>query len=149
MSMFNVSGNGTLVNLIASVTFPVGILLSDWSDDADPVDMPAVQFGDATKGVNGDLIVWSKANPLDLTLNVIPGSSDDVLLSILMQANFPGKFKINTRDIITANIVYPDGSFVFLSSGIITSGMPGASVASAGRLKTKAYMFKFDGFSAG
>lgn len=149
MSTFNVSGNGTLVNLIASVTFPVGILLSDWADDADPVDMPAVQIGDATKGVNGDLIVWSKANPLDLTINVIPGSPDDVLLNILYQANFPAKFKINTRDIISANIVYPDGAFVFLTGGIITSGMPGSSVASAGRLKTKAYTFKFDGFSGG
>lgn len=145
--MQDVSGFGLRINLVASATFPAGITLSQFADDADPFDLPSVNIGDSAMGVNGDLIVWSKANPLKVTVNVIPGSDDDQNLSILFDANRVGRGKSSAQDNVTLTGVYPDGRSVTLNNGIITDGMPGASVASAGRLKSKTYMFHFEGLS--
>lgn len=142
--MQNISGFQTKVNIIASVTFPVALYITEWADDSDPVDIPSLQIADKAMGLNGDLIVWSKANPINVTLDVIPQSFSDINLGILLEANRVGKNKIGSRDIITLNIFYPNNSFVTLINGAITDGMPVNSVASAGRLKTKSYSFSFE-----
>ena len=144
--MQNVSGYGLSINIIASNTFPIGFGVTEFADDNDPLDVPSLQIGDSAMGLNGDLIAWSKANPIKVTLNVIPGSVDDRNLSILLDANRVGKGKVGARDTITMNIQYPepDGSFVQLINGIITDGMPFTAVASSGRKKTNNYQFTFE-----
>ena len=143
--MQNISGFGLIVNVIASHTFPFGLPITQFADDSDPLDVPSLQIGDSAMGLNGDLIAWSKANPIKSTLNVVPSSIDDINLSILLEANRVGRGKIGARDIITMTILYPAGNFVTLINGIITDGTPSSSVASAGRLKTKNYNFTFEG----
>ena len=142
--MNNISGFGIQVNLIASNSFPVGFLINEFADDADPFDLPSLQIADSAMGLNGDLISWSKANPIKITLNVIPGSFSDVNLAILFEANRVGRGKIGARDIITLTGIYPNSTFVTLTNGIITDGMPAKSVSSAGRLKSKSYNFSFE-----
>jgi len=142
--MQNISGFGFSVSIIASKTFPVGLYLTQWADDSDPFDMPALQIADKAMGLNGDLIIWSKANPIDITLSVIPGSFTDINLGILLEANRVGRGKIGARDIITLTASYPAGNFIILQQGAITDGPPSSSVASAGRLKSKSYSFTFE-----
>lgn len=142
--MQNISGFGSGVTLLASMTFPLGFTITKGADDADFIDIPVLTIADAAKGINGELLTWSKANPIDLTLNVIPRSQDDINLGIILQANAPVLGKSLVQDILTLNVIYPDGSFVQLLNGVMISGMPGNSVASAGRLKTKPYAFKFE-----
>lgn len=149
MSVQDVSAFGTNVYLVASNTFPTGIKIGQWSDDADPIDSPNVQIGDAAVGVNGDLIVWSKGVPLPLTINCVPGSDDDRNLQILWEANRVGQGKSSARDIITATIIYANGNQVTLDTGKIVSGPAAGSVAGAGRLKTKQYEFKFQNRTGG
>lgn len=140
----NVSGFGFQANIIASNTFPSGFIVTEWADDSDPFDLPSLQIADSAMGLNGDLITWSKANPIKLTLNVIPGSDSDINLAILLEANRVGKNKIGARDIITLTGIYPDGTFITLTSGIITDGVPNNSIASSGRQKSKTYNFSFE-----
>ena len=142
--MQNISGYGLTLTLIASNTFPVGFVINQFADDADPLDVPSLQVGDSAMGINGDLIVWSKANPIKITLDVIPTSPSDRNLSILLEANRPGRGKIPARDIITLNIAYPAGNFISLTNGLITDGLPFNSVSSEGRLKSKSYNFSFE-----
>jgi hypothetical protein len=142
--MQNISGFGLVANLVASNTFPLGIVITQFADDADPLDAPSMQIGDSAMGLNGDLITWSKANPVKANLNVIPGSLDDINLSILFEANRVARGKIGAHDVITLNLVYPNGNFVTLTNGLITDGMPINSVASAGREKSKNYNFTFE-----
>lgn len=142
--MNDISGFGLRIQLIADKTFPVGVPVTQFADDADPFDLPSLQIADKAMGLNGDLITWSKANPIIVTLNVIPGSLDDINLGILLEANRVGRGKIGARDIITLIGIYPDGRVITLSPGSITDGMPGDSVSSAGRLKTKSYAFAFE-----
>lgn len=142
--MQNISGFGSSVTLVASTSYPLGFTINKAADDADFIELAVLTIADAAKGLNGDLITFSKANPIDLTLNVIPESQDDINLGIIFQANAPVLGRALVQDIITLNIVYPNGSYAQLLNGIMVSGIPGNSVASAGRLKTKPYAFKFE-----
>lgn len=145
--MQNVSGLGLRLRLIASVTFPAGITITQFADDADPFDLPSQQLADKAMGMNGDLVIWSKANPALVTVNVIPDTEDDRNLSVLAEANRAGRGRSTARDVITLIGVYPDGRSVTLSPGAITDAAPGNSVSSAGRMKSKPYGFAFEGLS--
>jgi len=147
--MQNISGFGTTLTLIASKTFPLGIIVNQYADDVDPLDVPALQIADSAMGLNGDLIVWSKANPLKVVIGVVPSSLSDIELNILLEANRVGRGKLGARDVITLNISYPSGNFVSLTNGIITDGLPFNAVSSSGRLKSKPYSFSFESRTGG
>ena len=142
--MQNISGFGLTVIIFASKTFPVGIYLTEFADDSDPLDLPSLQIADKAMGLNGDLIIWSKPNPINLNLAVIPGSFTDINLQILLEANRVGRGKTGARDVITLTAIYPAGNFILLENGAITDGMPASSVASSARLKSKVYGFTFE-----
>jgi len=147
--MFNVSGFGTSVNILASVTYPIGLQITQFADNSDPVDVPSLQIGDVAMGLNGDLITWSKANPIKVTISVVAFSENDIALSILVAANRVGRGKISARDVITMVVSYPPESNrtpTTLINGIITSGVPLAPVSSDGRLKTRSYEFSFESY---
>jgi hypothetical protein len=147
--MENISGFGLVINLVASTTFPAGVLITQFADDADPFDIPSIQIADTAMGLNGDQIGWSKPNPIKITLNVIPQSDDDLNLAVLLEANRVGRGKQGARDIITLTGIYPNASPIILSNGIITDGIPGTAVASSARMKSKNYSFSFENKAAG
>lgn len=140
----DITGTGVVVSLIASTTFPVGIPLTQFADDADALDMPSIQIADVAMGLNGDLVSWSRANPLPIVIAVVPGSEDDLNLQILADANRVGQGKASAYDDITLTIVYPDGSIVQFTGGKLTDAMFGKSVSNSGRIKTRSYSFKFE-----
>src|SRR5262249_55612382 len=137
----DITGFGTIINIIASTTFPVGFQVTQLADDSDPLDFAAVQIGDTAMGVNGDLIAWARAVSLPMVLNVIPGSQDDINLPLLANVNRVGKGKASPYDLITATVIYPDGTQVTLTGGKMTNAPFGKSISSAGRLKTRSYAF--------
>lgn len=143
MALQDISGFGLVVNISASKTFPAGFRVTEFADDADPLDLPSIQVKDKGMGLNGTLVTWSKANPVPMTLNVIPGSEEDKNLTILLQANRPGVGRRPANDVINATVIYGDGTSVRLISGVITDGPLGSAVASAGRKKSKGYIFAF------
>lgn len=147
--MLDISGFGLIVNLIGSITLPVGATITQFADDADPMDIASVKFADTALGLNGDLLAWRKAVTLPMVLNVIPGSIDDITLGILADANRAAQGKSVAGDIITATIIYPDGSIAQYQGGIITDAVFGKAVASSGRLKTKPYGFSFQNKAGG
>ena len=142
--MNDISGFGFRINLIASNTFPNGIMVSQFADDADPFDTPSIQIADKAMGLNGDLVAWSAAVPLEITLNVIPDSEDDVNLATLAEANRVSKGKSSAQDKITMVGIYPEGNTRTFSFGRLTNAVPASSIASSGRRKSKAYSFTFE-----
>jgi hypothetical protein len=141
MTQQNVSGFGSVVTLIASNTFPAGINITQFSDDIDALDLPGVRIADIAMGVNGDLIKWSRAVPLPVSIGVIPGSTDDINLQILAEANRVGQGKVSAQDVITITVTYPDGTATTLSQGSMTDAPFGKSIAGTGREKSKTYSF--------
>lgn len=140
----DISAFGLRINIVASETFPSGITLTQFADDADPFDSPSMQIRDKAMGINGDLITWSKANPIPCSINVVPGGEDDKNLAVLFESNRVGKGKQGARDIISLTVYYPDGRTASATQGAITDGPPMDSAASSGRLKTKQYQFAFE-----
>lgn len=140
----NISGFGASASLIASNTFPIGLYMTEFADDADPIDFPILTIAEQGMGLNGDLVRWSKATPIDMTISVIPSSFSDINLAILLEANRVGRGKIGARDVITLTINYPAGNFIILQEGAIITGPPASPIASAGRLKSKTYGFTFE-----
>jgi hypothetical protein len=145
--MQDIAGFGLQVRLIASKTYPSGFTITAFADDADPFDLPALQINDAAMGLNGDMVVWSKANPISFALAVIPKSEDDKNLAVVFEANRAARGKRPAKDVITIVGTYPDGSIITLTPGIVFDGLPGNAVASAGRYKSKVYNFRFEGMS--
>lgn len=142
--MQDISVFGLRVQLLASETFPFGIPITQFADDADPFDAPSIQVRDKAMGVNGDLITWSKATPIMLSLSVVPNSEDDYNLSVLLESNRVGKGKLGARDVVSVTAIYPDGQAISFTEGTITDGSPANSPSSAGRLKSKTYQFAFE-----
>jgi hypothetical protein len=140
----DVSGFGTILNMVASNTFPNGFTISAFADDGDPIDLPAITINGSAMGLNGDLITWSKASEIKASIAVIEGSADDINLAIVMEANRVGKGKVSAQDAITLTAVYPSGKTITFNPGVMVQGQPEPSVASAGRLKTKKYDFVFE-----
>ena len=145
--MTNISAFGYVITIIASNTFPVGFTVTQGASDGDPLDMPSVKIGDLVLGVNGDPISWNKAVPLPMTLSVIPGGLDDINLGILANANRVSQGKSSAQDVVTATVVYPNGSVVTLTQGAITDAPFGNSLSSEGRIKTRQYGFLFGNFA--
>lgn len=140
----NVTGFGLKLRISASNSFPAGFDVTQFADDADSLDFAPVAIGDSEMGLNGDLITWNKAVPLPMTINVIPGTADDLNLQALANANRAAQGKRAALDRITATIVYPDGRIVTLAGGVIISAPFGLSVSSQGRVKTNTYSFMFE-----
>lgn len=141
--MQDISATGISLLIKASVTFPNGFTVTQFADDADPFDLPSLEIAATAMNVNGVLVTWSSPQPINPSLNVIPGSEDDNNLATLFEANRAAQGKTVARDIVTIVANYPDGSTVTLSNGKMINGFPGKSVASAGRMKSKAYSFMF------
>ena len=142
----DISGVGSELRIIASVTFPVGIEITEFADDADPFDFGSQTVAETALSLNGDLVSWSTANPIPFSLNVIPGSEDDQNLATLLEANRVGLGKSSARDSITVVYTHPseDIRSVILTNGRIIDGMNANSVASGGRFKSKPYSFAFE-----
>jgi len=139
-----ISGFGSGVFLVATETFPAGITLSQWPDDTDPLVVEQDDFGSATKGVNGELLRNLVANPISVTLSLIPGSLDEDNLQTLANANRPGKNKSIPYDVITLTEFDAQGNSFTYNNGIIVSGNAGFSVSSNSRKSTNTWGFLFE-----
>lgn len=142
--MINISGYGSSMRLVASRTFPQGVTIESFSDDADAVDAPDLTVSSAEMGLNGDLVVWNRATPLEVAVNVIPTSQSDVNLDVLANANRVGKGKTSAQDVITIVINYPSGMKITLNKGTLITGSVIPGIQNQGRIKTRQYRFRFE-----
>lgn len=142
--MQDISGFGTIINIIASSTYPIGVIITQSSNDVDPLDIPSIKIASAEMGVNGDLQVWATAVPIDISVSVVVGSLSDEILQILFDNNRVGAGKNSSADVITLSAIYPDASVISVLNGRCTEYMPGKSIAGSGRMKTRTYKFVFE-----
>lgn len=141
----DISGFGSQLTIYASVTFPNGLVITEFADDADPVDAPAIQIRDKAMGLNGRLVTWGKAQPINLTINVLPQTEDDYNLQLIYDNNRVGRGKRPVNDVINATLVYGNGDVKNFEEGAPTDYIPATSISSSARLKSKPYSFTFEG----
>lgn len=142
--MINISAFGSIAQFTASRTFPNGFTVTEFADDADPIDSPPFTAADTGVGLNGDMVVWNRANILEVVVNVIPNTEGERNLAVLLDANRTGKDKSGARDVVGLVVAMPDGSKITCTNGTPIDGVLINAVASVGRLKTKPYRFRFE-----
>lgn len=142
--MKDISGTGLSILVIASNTYPQGILCTAFADDTDPMDIPEITITESGMGLNGDLITYSSPQPIQFSLSLIPGTPEEIAMAFLLEANRVAKDKRSANDEITMVINYPNGERRTLKPGRITGGLPGLGVSSDGRTKTPTYNFVFE-----
>lgn len=142
--MQDISAVGTSVFIQCIPTYPAGFTITELAGNVNPLDSAVTQIADKEMGVNGDLVVWSTANSIDVTIRPIVNSEADKNLQILFDVNRVAKNKVSAQDIVTMVINYPDGTIRTLVNGKLLSGNAVASVESSGRLGTREYQFAFE-----
>lgn len=145
--MQNISAFGTSGLLVASATFPNGFPVTQFADDADPLDTPDLDLADTAMGLNGDFIVWSRPQGIEVSVNIIPTTPDDDNFAVLFEANRIGKGKRSARDTVGFTFNYANGLIATLSEGVMVSGTALPQISSAGRFKTRMYRFRFQNIS--
>ncbi|CAH6969538.1 conserved hypothetical protein [Vibrio chagasii] len=144
MSNVNVGHLGAVVTISASqTTAGAPVPLNSFPKDTDPFDIPEIVIAEGEMGTNGDLVTWAVANPIPVTIAIIPNTPDHVFLQMLLNRNRPEKGKRPAGDNIVLVRVLPDGSTLTLSSGSISAGTVAPSMASSGKLTTPTYSFLF------
>jgi hypothetical protein len=141
--MEDISVFGLSANLTADTTFPNGLTINAFADDADPLDSPDIDLADMAMGPNGDTVTWTRPQLIEISINVIPQSKDDVNLTCLQDANRVAKGKSSAMDEITMIFTYPNGMVVTCSEGKMVTANVVQSGSSAGRAKSKRYAFRF------
>lgn len=145
--MFDISGFGTSISIVALKSFPVGFTVSDFADDIDPIVAEDVEPTGWELLYDGSVFTFDKAAPIKLTLGVIAGSQDDINLKILLQSRKASTKLLPFDDNTSAVITYPDGGRVILSNGALISGPLVDGIQSAGRKKGNAFSFVFGSFA--
>ena len=146
--LFNISGYGLTISMIASNTFPVGILLRNFPDDQDAVSFTDMDIADYAVGVNADLITWSKGAAVKVSIGAIADSATDLQLALLLSANRVGPNKLSARDVFQCGIIQGNNNTGGFSNGLIISGPPFNTIQSTGKMKSKIYTFVFESYYA-
>ena len=141
--MADVSFLGSKITVIAVPTFPQGIPIEEFPDDADPINFENIDLTKYAVGVNGDLISWDVANVIPCEINVIPNSEADKNLDILATACRPAKNKVAIKNDITLVVAEVNGKITTYTGGKIVNVPTGNSASSDSRIKTKTYTFVF------
>ena len=140
----SITATGVRITLIALPSFPVGLVLTQFADDTDAIDIPPIDITAVGMGLNGDMVTWKKATLITVNLGIIPSSDDDNNLALLLENNRAGRNKFSVEDDITLIVDYPDGIIATFAEGRLLSGMPSNSGTSDGREKSKVYSFAFN-----
>jgi hypothetical protein len=144
MAMYDLSGSGTKIALIASKTFPAGFTISAFGKDADPFDVPEVEIASAEMDLNGNFYSWTLQNPITVSVNVSQGTEESLNLGMVYSRNRAGANR--AKDKITLVKTFPDGSTQSYTGGIITNGSPGKPVNTDGKMTSKSYTFMFSDY---
>lgn len=141
--MTDISASGVSILVASTVLFPAGFVVTQFADDADPFDIPEIEIATEAMNVNGEIVTWTTPKPINIMMNIIPGSDDDRNLALLFAANRAGYGKSIIPETVTITASYPDGEVLALTDGRMKSGKPGKSIASSGRMKSNPYGFVF------
>lgn len=140
----NIGGVGLKITVIANITFPQGFTLTEFSTEADPLEMPAdVEITSSQMGLNGDKAVWQVVPKMSVGINLMPNTEGDKNMQILANANRKEKNKVAPLDNITYIISYPNGKIVTCTEGNITVGKIADNVGTDSKYAPGHYVVDF------
>lgn len=138
----DVSFAGATIN----ISGPTGsATITDFMDDANPVEFPDVEVSGVGVNLNGNMIRYAKPNVIMMSVTVIPFSDSDNALRSMWKA-YRVQGGVNNGDIwkspITATINCAHGD-ISLTNGTFVSGPGGPSSTGEGKMQGRTYTFAF------
>lgn len=132
--------------------------ITEFSDENTPIDIPALEVAAGSMNLNGNLVTWTKPNPINVSFTLIPGSKSDMSLrSFLRSVSIGGKGASVGEAYITSMVLtvpaYTEGStnkksnktFTF-TNGRLLSGQPAIGSNNDGKASPSTWTFMFEGF---
>lgn len=142
--MNNIGGVGLKITVLASITFPQGFTLTEFSTEADPLIMPSdVEITNSKMGLNGDKAVWQVVPNMPVEINLMPNTDGDKNMQILANTNRKEKNKVAPLDNITFIINYPNGKITTCSEGNIKTGKIADGVGTDSKYPDGHYVVEF------
>jgi hypothetical protein len=145
--MIDISAFGTGLTIVATTSFPVGFQVTSFADDEAPLDISNVEVSGYEKLYDGTIFTYDKTSPILLSIGVLPNTSDDINLKVLMQQRKSSAQLNQLADTTSLIIKYADGGYAAMSNGSIISGALADSLTTQGRKKGNAYHFVFGTFA--
>lgn len=142
--MNNISSFGLKALLTSDKTYPVGLPITQFSDDLDSIRVDESKLGESKMDLNGNLVRSKAASPIHLAMSLVPDSADDQAVAMLLNSNRIAKTNPPINDKINLIVYWPNSSIVTFRSGVIVSGPSSLSGTSAGRLGSNTYHFEFE-----
>jgi hypothetical protein len=149
--MIDISTAGSGITIFSLNSFPVGFQLRSFADDQEALDIEDTEVAGYERLYDGNIFAFDKTSPILLSVGVIPNTSDDINLKIILQKRKSNNTQLALLDTVTMVIGYADGGRVVLSEGTILGGSIADSLTSNGRKKSNRYHFafgSFDGFQS-
>lgn len=126
-----------------------GIVISDFIDDKNPIEISDAEVANIEWSCNGRMIRTIKPSAVIISITVIPGSTSDLNLRRIWSKKFCDGGAVSTgyADITHScciSVKNPNvGSYIY-KNGTCISGAPGIGVNSTGKMGGNTYTFAFE-----
>ena len=133
------------VSFAGSVVKVGNVTVTDFMDDANPVEFQDVEVSTVGVNCNGSMIRNAKPNVVMMSVTVIPGSQSDTdLYALWTKYRVQGTWNSQWEDPLTASVTIGSGrgSRAF-SNGTMVSGPGGPSSNGEGKMSGRTYTFAF------
>ena len=133
------------VSFAGSTVTVAGITITDFMDDANPVEFQDVEVSSVGVNCNGSMIRNAKPNVIMMSVTVIPGStSDERLYALWKSYRVQGSFNGIWEQSLTASVTTGSGRISrSFSNGTMVSGPGGPSSNGEGKMTGRTYTFAF------
>ena len=124
-----------------------GIQITDFMDDANPIDIQDTEVANIEWSCNGRMIRTVKPSSVIISITVIPGSPSDQTLHSMWQRNFNGSLDLDASDDPITLSITPGNpkmhSYIY-SNGTFLSGAAGVTANGQGKFGGNTYTFSFE-----
>lgn len=122
-----------------------GVTVTDFMDDANPVEFQDVEVSSVGVNCNGSMVRHARPNVIMMSLTVIPGSpSDTGLYNLWKKYRVQGNWNSAWEDHLTASVSIGSGrGSKTYSDGTMVSGPGGPSSNGEGKMSGRTYTFAF------
>ena len=133
------------VSFAGSTVTVAGHQITDFMDDANPVEFQDVEVSGVGVNCNGSMIRYAKPNVIMMSVTVIPGSGDDnFLYDLWSRYRVKGEYDSQWGEHLTASVDIQNGGLSrSYSDGTMVSGPGGPSSNGEGKMTGRTYTFAF------
>lgn len=115
--------------------------ITDFMDDANPIEISPIRVTEPEISCNGTMFRCARANPIVVSITVIPTSESDRTLRELFVGGFYQFYEYTSKS-ISLSISLGENFYEF-RNGFILSGPYGISASADGKMRGNTYTFAF------